>query len=57
MKYQVLFPQENNEKVFMIVVCCSCDCTLRVNPCVRSIPSHASLQRVYSWIRRDFEIN
>ena len=25
MKYQVLFSQKNNEKVFMNVVCCSCD--------------------------------
>ena len=25
MKYQVLFPLKNNEKVFMNVICCSCD--------------------------------
>ena len=25
MKYQVLFSLGNNEKVFMNVVCCSCD--------------------------------
>ena len=30
MKYQVLFSLKNNEKVFVNVVCCSCDCTLRV---------------------------
>ena len=30
MKYQVLFSLKNNEKVFMVVVCCSCDWPFRV---------------------------
>ena len=30
MKYQVLFSVKNNEKLFMNVVCCSCDGALRV---------------------------
>ena len=30
MKYQVLFSQENNEKVFINVCCCSCDGDLKV---------------------------
>ena len=25
MKYQILFSMKNNEKLFMNVVCCSCD--------------------------------
>ena len=31
MKYQVLLSLKNNEKVFISVVCCNCDWSLRVN--------------------------
>ena len=30
MKYQVLFYQKNEDKIFKTVVCCSCDGALRV---------------------------
>ena len=42
MKYQALFNQKNNEKIFKAVVCCSRDWRFRVNMCyncdVKSAP-------------------
>ena len=43
MKYQVLFSQKHNDKIFKNVVCCSHDWPLRVNDIQKSKSLYFSL--------------